>query len=82
MCVKSGRRRPALRSRNCWETRLEILYFTVVAVGLYAISDAILDRIERTRGERFKHRELVFFAIILILALASFQMMGVLSRME
>ena len=59
---------------------MEILYFTVIAVGLYAISDALLNYIERSRGARFEHRQLVFFGIILVLALITFQTMGLLMR--
>lgn len=59
---------------------MEIVYFTVVAVGLYFVADAVLDRIERARGARFEQRGLVFFAIILILSLATFQLMSLLTR--
>ena len=52
---------------------MEIVYFTVIAIGLYAVADWILDRIERTRGARFAgNRQLVFFAIFLGLALPTF----------
>jgi hypothetical protein len=59
---------------------LEIVYFTAIAVGLYLVSDVILDRVERARGERFKYRNLVFFAIILLLAFATFQLLGTLGQ--
>ena len=59
---------------------MEILYFTVIAVGLYAISDALLNYIERQRGARFENRQVVFFAIILVLALITFQTMSLLLR--
>jgi hypothetical protein len=59
---------------------LEIIYFTAIAIGLYLVSDAILDRVERVRGERFKYRNLVFFGIILLLALASFQFLGMFGK--
>lgn len=52
---------------------MEILYFTVIAVGLYAVSDAILSYLERARGDRFPYRDLIFFGIILALALITFQ---------
>ncbi|MDH4190406.1 MAG: hypothetical protein OEW21_09395 [Betaproteobacteria bacterium] len=58
---------------------MEIVYFTIVAIGLYAGADALLDWIERRRGARFEHRQLVFFAIILPLALVSFWLMSALS---
>ncbi|MEK6550504.1 MAG: hypothetical protein AAB329_05775 [Pseudomonadota bacterium] len=54
---------------------MEIVYFTAVGIGLYFISGWVLDRIERARGARFGNRSLIFFAIILVLALVSFQLM-------
>jgi len=59
---------------------VEIVYFTVVGIGLYFFSDWLLDQIERLRGRRFAQRQLVFFVIILVLAVASFQLIGLLSR--
>lgn len=54
---------------------LEIIYYTMVAAGLYFMSEWILDRIEVSRGERFKNRSLIFFLIILTLAFISFNIM-------
>ena len=51
---------------------MQILYFTVVAIALYFGADWILQRIERARGERLPHRNLVFFAVLLGMALVSF----------
>ena len=51
---------------------MDILYFTVVAAALYFGADWLLDWIERKRGARFENRQVVFFAIILPLALAAF----------
>lgn len=51
---------------------LEVIYYTLVAAGLYFMSDWLLDRIEVSRGERFKNRNIIFFIIILILAFISF----------
>jgi len=48
---------------------MEILYYTVTAVVLYFVADWLLDRIETAQGRRFKFRSLIFFAIILVLAL-------------
>ena len=59
---------------------MEILYFTAIAIGLYALSDWLLDQIERIRGRRLANRQLVFFAIILVLAVVTFQLMGGLLR--
>lgn len=51
---------------------MEIVYFTVVAAVLYLVSDWTLQRMEIAAGRRFEHRSLVFFALLLALALASF----------
>jgi len=59
---------------------VEALYFTLVAIGLYFFSDWLLERIERLRGQRFEQRSIVFFAIIAVLALISFQIIQLLMR--
>jgi hypothetical protein len=59
---------------------LEIVYFTLVAAGLYFISDWLLSRIERARGKRFEQRSMIFFAIIMVLALITFQLIALLQR--
>ena len=51
---------------------MEIVYFTLVAIGLYALADAALRWLERLRGAPFANRQVVFFAIILPLALLTF----------
>ena len=51
---------------------MEFLYFILVAVVLYFLSDRLLDGIERALGRRLESRSLVFFAILLVLALAAF----------
>ena len=56
---------------------MSIVWFTVVAVILYLVSDRILDRIEIAAGRRFEHRTLLFFAILLTLALFTFSLIGV-----
>jgi predicted PurR-regulated permease PerM len=58
---------------------MDIVYFTVVAIGVYFAADWLLDWLERRRGERFENRQVVFFAIILPLALASFWLVRMLS---
>ncbi len=55
---------------------VEIVYFTLVGIGLYFASDWILDRIETMRGSRLENRSIIFFAIILVLALVSFQLIS------
>jgi hypothetical protein len=59
---------------------VEIVYFTLVAIGLYFASDWMLDRIEAARGARFKNRSVIFFIIILVLALISFQLISYFMR--
>ena len=51
---------------------MEIVYFTVVAMILYLGADWILQRIEAAAGKRLEYRSLIFFTILLTLALASF----------
>jgi len=51
---------------------VEAVYFTLAALVLYFAADAILEWLERTRGSRFDNRQLVFFAIILPLAVLTF----------
>jgi predicted PurR-regulated permease PerM len=58
---------------------MDILYFTLVAIALYFGADRLLDWIERKRGARFENRQVVFFAIVLPLALAAFWLMRGLS---
>jgi hypothetical protein len=54
---------------------LEVIIYTLVAAGLYFMSDWILDRLEVSRGARFKNRSIIFFVIILILAFISFNLL-------
>jgi len=51
---------------------MELVYFTVVAILLYFFSDWLVRTIEAVVGRTFEHRTLIFFAILLCLALASF----------
>lgn len=53
---------------------MEILYYTLIGIGLYFTSDWLLIRIESMYGKRLEYRSLVFFAIIMILALATSQL--------
>lgn len=55
---------------------VEIVYFTLVGIGLYFASDWILDRLEAKRGSRFENRSIIFFVIILVLAFVSFQLIS------
>ena len=51
---------------------MAILWFTAVAIGLYLLSDWLLQRVEVAVGKRLEHRSLIFFAILLSLALVTF----------
>jgi predicted PurR-regulated permease PerM len=58
---------------------MDLVYFTVIAIGLYFGADRLLDWLERVRGKRFENRQMAFFAIILPLALATFWLVRMLS---
>jgi len=49
------------------------LYYTLIAIGLYFLSDWLLDRLENAYGARFQYRSLVFLVIISILAVTTSQ---------
>ena len=55
---------------------MSIVYFTLAAAALYLLSDWILERVEVTAGRRFQHRSLVFFSILLTLAITSFALIS------
>jgi hypothetical protein len=50
----------------------ELIAYTLAGIILYFGSDWILVQIENAAGRKFDNRNLVFFAIILILSLSSF----------
>jgi hypothetical protein len=52
---------------------MEFVYYTIAGIVLYLGSDWILNRIEISRGKRFEHRSVIFFVIILVLAVVSFR---------
>lgn len=54
----------------------QIIVFSLVGAALYLFSDWALNRIEQIRGRRFEHRSVVFFCLILVLALASFHLLN------
>lgn len=54
---------------------MEILLFTLVAIVIYLISDRIVRMIETRRGEILKQRQVIFFAVFLVLALISFRLL-------
>lgn len=51
---------------------MSAIYFTLVGVALYFVSDWLLQRVEATAGRRLEHRSLIFFVILLTLALITF----------
>ena len=56
---------------------MEALYFTAVGIVLYLGADWILNRIEHAAGRRFEYRTLIFFGILLTMALVSFALIRV-----
>lgn len=58
---------------------MSIVYFTLVAAILYLFSDWAVQRAELVAGRRFEHRSLVFFCILLALALTTFTLIGQLT---
>ena len=52
---------------------MELVYFSLAGIILYLVSDWIVLRIEAIRGASLEHRSLLFFVIILVLALTSFK---------
>jgi predicted PurR-regulated permease PerM len=59
---------------------MDIVYFTIIAIGVYFVADRLLDFIERRRGARFENRQVAFFAIILPLALITFWLVRMLQQ--
>ncbi len=51
---------------------LDMVFFAVVAGGLYFLTGRILETIEHARGERLPQRNVFFFLIILLLSVVSF----------
>ena len=54
---------------------MDAVVFTLVAIALYLGSDWVLQRIEVAVGRRLEHRSLIFFAILLVAALATFSIL-------
>ena len=53
---------------------MQFVYFTLVAAVLYLASNWIVERIEMAAGKRFANRSLLFFGILLTLALVTFSL--------
>ena len=58
---------------------VEIAAYTLMGIILYFGSDWILVQIEKAAGRQFENRNMVFFVIILILALSSFAVIRTLT---
>ncbi len=54
---------------------MEIVVFTLNAIVIYLLSDWIVRMIERRRGEVLKQRQVVFFAVFLVLVILSFSIL-------
>lgn len=52
---------------------MEIVLFTIVAVALYFAADWALRTLERVHGAPLPYRNAIYFVIILVLTLASFE---------
>ena len=57
---------------------MQYVYFTITAIFLYLASDMILTKIEAKRGKPLPNRSVIFFAIILVLAVVSFRVIELL----
>ena len=52
---------------------MQIIYYTVAGIVLYLAADWVLRLLERRRGSVFDNRTLIFFFILLAMALVTFQ---------
>lgn len=58
---------------------MEIFYFTLTAILLYLAADWILKRMELAAGKRFEKRSLIFFALLITMAVTSFYLIRLLT---
>ncbi|MEH6468139.1 MAG: hypothetical protein V7725_00840 [Porticoccus sp.] len=54
---------------------MDIVLFTLVAVVLYLFSDWLLRQVEIRRGAPFKNRGIIYFIIIFVLTLGTFEVL-------
>lgn len=59
----------------------EMLIFTLNAIVMYFVAGRVVRMIEIRRGEVLKQRQAVFFVVILVLLLVSFQVLKALSAL-
>jgi hypothetical protein len=57
---------------------VEIIAFTVVGIGLYFFSDWALNMLEKVHGQPLPQRNIIFFVLIMTLALSSFSIIRTL----
>ncbi len=53
----------------------QAVVFTLTAIVLYLAADRILDLLERRRGKRYPQRGVIFFGILLVLAVVTFNVL-------
>jgi hypothetical protein len=51
---------------------MQAVYFTVIGIVLYLVADRLVVLIERRAGRVLEHRTLLFFVLLLSLALVTF----------
>lgn len=59
---------------------MDAVYFTLVAILLYLVADRALRAIESAAGRTLEYRSLVFFAILLVLAMGTFTLIRTLGQ--
>ena len=52
---------------------MQYIVYTITAIILYVVSDWIVNQIEISMGKRLQYRSVLFFVIIMVLALGSFE---------
>ncbi len=55
---------------------VELILFTLAGIALYFTADWVLRWLERARGRPFAYRQVVYFVIILVLALGLFRLIN------
>ena len=61
------------RLQSQGDAKLEIVLFAIVAVALYFAADWALRTLERMHGAPLPYRNVIYFVIILVLTLVSFE---------
>ena len=51
---------------------MAMLLYTLTGIILYVVADWVLTRLEARAGRQFEHRTIVFFVLLLSMALVSF----------